>query len=136
MEINQKQNDRISIMIGLSLLSIFVLFYYCSQENINSKLDSCSIVTIAYPQKFVPQSNLYYYFKLNNVKIEDGYNVPFNNMGKFFRSSNLMKERFWIKVYCNDYHVNSIYWDAKVPDTLQFIPKNGWSKIPYGLGDN
>jgi hypothetical protein len=61
--------------------------------------------------------------------------MTFPTMGKFERGRHLMNERFWVRVYCKDFSVNRIYWEAKVPDTLQFIPPNGWKEIPYGLGD-
>ena len=132
---SEKTNDIISISIGLILFGIFLLLYYYQEKRIESKLESCSVITIAYPKKFVPNGHIYYNFTLNNLTIEDSYTIPFPTMGKFHRNSTLLSMRFWIRVYCDDYEVNKIYWDANVPDTLQFIPKNGWKEIPYGIVD-
>jgi hypothetical protein len=132
-EVDDKSDNIISVIIGLVLISIFFIFYYLDEKRKDEKLDSCSIITIAYSTRFVPQSTLYYYFYLNNSKIEYSYTIPFSTMGKFSRNSTLLNERFWIRVYCKDYQLNSICWEVKVPDTLQYIPNNGWAKIPYGL---
>jgi len=42
-------------------------------------------------------------------------------------------ERYFLETACHDPYLSEACWDIKVPDTLQFIPENGWDKIPYGL---
>ena len=40
----------------------------------------------------------------------------------------------FLKVTCNQDGLGKVLWDIPVPDTLTFIPKNGWDEMPYGLG--
>ena len=137
MEIEPKNlNDHQAL--GLVLLFIILIGgmirFYINQENdAKDKILECPIITIAYPDKFVPRSKIYYSFYLNGKKSNSSYTMPFPNMGKFKRDNNLIYERFWVQVNCKDNSINRIYWEAKVPDTLKFIPANGWDKIPYGL---
>ena len=99
----------------------------------NAEISKCPIITVAYPEKFIPRSHIYYGFKIKGKNYHDSFIMPYPTMGKFERGKNLMKERFWVQISCNDYTISRIYWEAKVPDTLQFVPPNGWDKIPYGL---
>ena len=118
------------VMVGGTLLA-----YYFQEKRANEEINSCTIITVAYPKRWVSKATLYYYFYIKGKKLEDGETMRHLTMGKFERGRHLMKDRFWVRVYCKDLQVNRIYWDAKVPDTLQYIPKEGWKEIPYGLAE-
>lgn len=118
----------LTLIIGGTFLALFI-----QEEYEEKKLNECQRVTIAYPIKFSGRSKIYYKFTLNGKSFEHGYTMPFPTMGKFERGEHLLKERFWIRVNCNDDYYNKIVWDVNVPDTLQYIPASGWDKIPYNL---
>lgn len=118
-------------MLLVIITMVLVLFFWDKYEE--RKINECPRVTIAYPTKFSGQSDIYYKFTLSGKTFERGYTMPFPTMGKFKRGRHLLKERFWIRVNCNDDYYNKIVWDVKVPDTLQYIPASGWDKIPYNL---
>ena len=48
-----------------------------------------------------------------------------------------MSNRYWVQISCTDFRYREMhYWDIKVPDTLSYVPFEGWKEIPYDLGEN
>ena len=120
-------------IIIFSVILLVLLAVFIQDSYIERKINECPIVTIAYPTKFSGRSTIYYKFTIRGETFEHEYTIPHPTMGKFERGRHLLKERFWLRVNCNDDYYNFIYWDVKVPDTLNYIPFSGWNKIPYGL---
>jgi hypothetical protein len=61
----------------------------------------------------------------NSVRAEDA--------GLTYTKRSVMSKRYFVRVFCDDLQVNRIHWDIPVPDTLTYVPPNGWHNIPYGL---
>ena len=106
------------------------------QENkITNQLNECSFYTVAKPVRMPIQHKIYFNFYYQGKKYEDATSVGAGDLGYFYSKSSAMSTRYWVRVYCKDLTVNRIYWEHKVPDTLQYIPLKGWEEIPYGLGE-
>lgn len=111
----------------------FIIFYYRQEQGITGKLDECSFYTIATPVKMSTSHIVYFNFSYKDIKYEQSANVGAEDLGISYTTSEILSSRYWIKVYCKDLHVNRIIWKHPVPDTLQYVPAEGWKDIPYGL---
>jgi hypothetical protein len=123
----------LGLIIGVGTL----VAYFIQEQMAQSNIYECPKFTVGYPQKFIPQGHIFYYFYYGSHKQENSFIIDTGGQKGVFENSEkeLMNTRFWIQLNCKKPHINRIYWDAKVPDTLQFIPPNGWKEIPYGLAD-
>ena len=106
------------------------------QENkITDQLNECSFYTIAFPTKMPTSHDVYFSFYHQETKYKDQTTVGSEDLGLFYTNKEILTSRYWVRIYCKDFAVKRIYWEAKVPDTLQYIPPKGWEEIPYGLGE-
>jgi hypothetical protein len=112
---------------------IFWYFYSRQEDRITKKLEECCIVTLIEPIRMPDTHKLYFKYRLNNQKYESSNSVGSEDLGMLYSRSKILNMRFFVKIYCQDYSVNRVQWDIPVPDTLQFIPVNGWTSIPYDL---
>ncbi|MFD2520094.1 hypothetical protein [Emticicia soli] len=71
-----------------------------------------------------------YYYK--NVQYEGSSNVGAEDLG-FYSINEILSNRYWVQVNCKDFNIKRVRWEYTVPDTLQFVPANGWNTIPYDL---
>jgi hypothetical protein len=132
---DKKEEKRNKIICILFIIGMFTWLFLIERAD-RQKLNDCSIITIAYPTKWIPRATIKYNFTLHGKNIRRGETMTYPTMGQFERGKHLLNERFWVKVYCKDFTLSRIYWEAKVPDTLTYVPPNGWSEIPYGLANN
>ena len=118
-------------LIWVVVLSIptFIVLYYLQESKITDKLEECSF----YPIRMPTQTTMYYNFSYQGKKYENGTSVGAGELGYSYSRSSAMSTRYWVRIYCKDFAVKRICWEAKVPDTLQYIPPKGWEEIPYGL---
>jgi hypothetical protein len=130
-----KQQNIAGIFMVSSMTLLFIWIYYDDKWR-EERIQSCPYITIAYPTRWRPQASFDFYFYMNGKKREGSVTMTFPTMGKYERGRHLLKERFWVRANCKDYRDNKIYWNITVPDTLQYIPPNGWKEIPYGLAKN
>ncbi|WP_147322774.1 hypothetical protein [Emticicia sp. C21] len=93
-------------------------------------MSQCTKVTVGTVKRttFVNDSavkTVYFDIEYNGEKltIDDDYGGKMKNKG----------ERYFIVLSCTRPNFSEAYWDIPVPDTLKFIPQNGWDKIPYNL---
>lgn len=112
---------------------VFCTAYFIQEHNANSKIESCPIVTVAYPIRMPDSHKLYFFYHYRGKRYEDAASLGSDDLGCCYTIREVLASRFWVQVYCKDLSVSRIYWEAKVPDTLQYIPANGWDKIPYGF---
>ena len=133
--------NQIKSGISFAGVIIFLTLYgrYRSQELIN-KLHSCSYYTIskpvrAYKRNWMPR--LTYSYTIKSQKIEETESVGVLESGSIWGIDldELSHKRLLVQVYCKDLNKHKILWDITIPDTLQYIPANGWKEIPYGLGE-
>lgn len=117
--------------IGCTIL--FYIFHKNEEKNENIKLEECSFYTIAIPIKMSSSHRLFFYYKYGGNRYEYFHYVSANDLGAFYTQKSILKGRYWLRVYCKDSKILRIYWKIKVPDTIQYIPINGWKEIPYGL---
>ncbi len=56
------------------------------------------------------------------------------NTNDGLKNNDRVKEgRVFLKLSCEQPSIANVYWDIPVPDTLTFVPTNGWNDVPYGL---
>ena len=134
MKIFEKFNAKIHIpvLMVLSLVILQLRVYYKNQV-----LNECTKITVASPYEigggYKTGYNMYYTYTLNSTQIKDYDGVDkgdYNANGESY----YLKKRFFLKVSCNDVKNTKIIWSVLVPDTLNYVPANGWDKIPYNLG--
>ena len=102
----------------------------------NKKLSKCSVYTIGTITRVYTlrgQTRAAYYYKINgkNVEKTKGVNNFDTNESWSVDMDKLRTRRLMLQVYCNDINVHRVLWDVAVPDTLRYIPTNGWKQIPF-----
>ena len=122
------------LFIISSLVAFFISFYFQEVE-ITEKLNECSFYTVATPTEMTTSHSMYFKFYYNNKTYDDYTTVGAEDLGLSYTKRSAMSTRYWVRVYCKDLNIIRMYWDTKVPDTLQYIPKEGWKEIPYGLAE-
>ncbi len=116
-------------------LPLFYVSYFMQEKKITNQLEECSFYTVAVPISITVKQKLSYRFLIHGEWQNDYVRASADDLGYFYTRKQVLNSRFWVRVYCKDFKVNRIYWEAKVPDTLQYIAPNGWEEIPYGLGE-
>ena len=111
-----------------------VLIHQCFNE---SKISDCSRITIAI---ITGKSGSFSTIKTLNYEYTCNVKVIFGADGEgikdydFFKNFNVAeKKRFFVKYSCADNNISKLIWTVSVPDTLNYIPADGWAKIPYDL---
>lgn len=127
-----KKDTRGLIAFGILML-IFYFFYFRQERRITAKLKECSFYTIMEPRYMSSNSYLYYDFYYDYTRYSSSTTIGSEDVGIDHTKESVMRERYWIQVYCNDFKTDRILWKIPVPDTLKHIPPKGWKKIPYGL---
>ena len=127
----------IIVMAIIPILCViaFEVFFYRQEKTITNQLKECSFYTVATPTEMNTSTSMFYKFNYKDVEYEKYTTVGSGDLGLTYTIRSAMSTRYWVRVYCKDLNINRMYWDAKVPDTLQYIPKEGWKEIPYGLAE-
>ena len=99
------------------------------------KLSDCSVYTIAVNKrvKYLKLNPWFDYdFSYKNQVLTRDARIPSSETNEWERVNKAEWEnrRFWVQVHCEDAKTHKILWDYKVPDTLRFIPQNGWNELP------
>ena len=99
-------------------------------------LSECTKITVANPYEigggYKTGYIMYYTYILNSKQVKDYDGVDkgdYNANG----DSYYLKKKFFLKVSCTDVKNTEVIWSVPVPDTLNYVPINGWDKIPYNL---
>lgn len=113
---------------------IGLLVYHRNNE---AKINECSRITIA---TITGKSGGFSTAKTLNYVYKCDTNVFFGADGEgikdfdFFKNFNIAeKKRLFVKYSCVNNHISKLIWNVSVPDTLNYIPADGWAKIPYNL---
>lgn len=130
-EKNMKKNIPYLIF---AFVIISVLIHQCNYE---TKMNDCNRITIA---TITGKSGGFSTAKTLNYVYKCDANVFFGADGEgikdydFFINFNVAeKKRFFVKYSCVDNNISKLIWNVSVPDTLKYIPADGWAKIPYNL---
>ncbi len=99
---------------------------------ISRKLNECSFFTIMTPIRMPNSHRVYFSYYYKNVQYEGSSNVGAEDLG-FYSINEILSNRYWVQVNCKDFNIKRVRWEYTVPDTLQFVPANGWNTIPYDL---
>ena len=126
--------NNIKVLIFIIFCAIVFAFFYVRQERgITKKLNECSFFTVLTPVRMPSSNQMYFSYYYNYKRYEGGTSVGPDDIGYRWSNRSIMNNRYWVQVYCKDFEVTRVRWEYEVPDTLQYIPANGWDKIPYGL---
>jgi hypothetical protein len=116
----------IAVLLGVTIYSLYVGY----------AVRKCSRISLVSPTRIVGSGKIGYHldftFSINNRIIDGSNRIP-RDIYSDHKDSYFLKNRFFIKVSCENDNFHRIVWDFVVPDTLQYVPANGWDKIPYGL---
>ena len=101
-----------------------------------NKISTCHKVTIATviggSGSFSTRRGLTYTYKYNSIQFSDSDgNIQDYSYFKDFKK--YKNKKYFVKLSCDNPSISELIWDIEVPDTLKFIPIDGWSKIPYEL---
>lgn len=130
----EKDRNRTKALIFIIVCAVLFYFFYSSQEKkISQKLDKCSFFTIMVPIRMPNSHKVYFYYYYKNVKYENSSSIGAEDLGPFYSMGEILRNRYWVQVSCEDVNINRVKWEFTVPDSLQFVPINGWNTIPYGL---
>jgi hypothetical protein len=126
----KKNKSYFIAIIGFSLIFILAIF---DTKNKNKKLDECSFYTIIHPIRMPDTHKLYFYYFLNNVKIESSASLSAEHYSEWINVKHFLSKRFLARINCTDKYVNRIYWSIPILDSLQHVPEAGWKEIPNGF---
>lgn len=117
-----------------AFIIIGLLIRQCYNE---AKINECSRITIA---TITGKSGSFSTAKTLNYVYKCDANVFFGVDGEgikdydFFKSFNVAeKKRVFVNYSCVNNNISKLVWNISVPDTLNYIPADGWAKIPYNL---
>lgn len=120
------------------LIVLVIVWLFIRRIYINNIISSCNKYTIATGSKitggYKSGYSLNYIFKYKKQDFigSDGDGIDkgdFNKKGGY----SYLNRRYFVLFYCNDPSKSKIIWNIQIPDTLHYIPENGWDKTPYGL---
>ena len=136
-ELDTRYDIPARIIVALFVLSVpaFFIFYNRQESKITDQLNECSFYTIINPTRMATHHRMYYYFYHKNKRYDDYTRVEADELRYYYTKKGAMSSRYWVRIYCKDFKISRVQWAAKVPDTLQYIPANGWKEIPYDLGE-
>ena len=120
-----------SVIVGSALI-----FIYIQYREESKKLSHCSVYTIGNIDRVFTirgQTRIDYYYNVGEktAKTTEGVNNFDTNESWSVDVEKLSKRRLLLQVSCHDINVNRILWDIPVPDTLRYVPANGWKEIPF-----
>ncbi|MFC3812828.1 hypothetical protein [Lacihabitans lacunae] len=123
---NLKNEYKNVLNVGLPFLVILVILFIYFEN----KLEKCYRISICrvigFESDFEGGSSPLFAYEYNSVMYKNGGAGDMSNI-------NQLNSRYFIKVSCGNPKIVKIIRDVHVPDTLKFIPTNGWVEIPYGL---
>jgi hypothetical protein len=126
-------NAKIVIPLILIFGIWFTFSFWKQEKDITEKLDSCSFITVMSPTRMPDSHKVYFTFMYNDSLVRSSGTVGAYDLGMFYNIDEILNSRYFVSVYCDNFKVNRVNWEAKVPDTLMYVPKKGWDKIPYDL---
>jgi hypothetical protein len=129
-------NAKIVIPLVIIFGIWFAYSFWKQEKGITNKIESCSFVTVMTPTRMPDSHKVYFTFMYNDSLVRSTGTVGAGDLGMFYSIDKILNSRYFISVYCNDLQINRVIWNVKVPDTLRFIPKKGWDKIPNNLLNN
>jgi hypothetical protein len=115
-----RKRIEIPLFILVSLFCIFEIFSECNQL-IKHPRYTIGVITEFYYSGYGVKS-IRYTYKVNGVEYEKGA----------FYSSGEIGRRYFVKFSSLNPRYNDLFEDSPVPDTLQYVPPEGWEKIPKG----
>ena len=122
----------IIIVLFLSFFA-FCVWYFVTEAR---KLEECSFYTIATPTEMTTSHKLYFSYPYKGKIYNSSTNVGAEDVGLFYTKTSVMSNRYWVQINCPDFKYQKMHWDIKVPDTLSYVPFEGWKEIPYDLAEN
>lgn len=123
--------------ISYLIFAFVIIGLFISHCNNETKINDCNRITIA---TITGKSGGFSTTKTLNYTYKCDANVFFGADGEgikdydFFKNFSIAeKKRFFVKYSCVNNNISKLIWNISVPDTLNYIPADGWAKIPYDL---
>ncbi|MBO0939084.1 hypothetical protein J2I47_21195 [Fibrella sp. HMF5335] len=123
----------------LCVIAFFLTFEYVKKQSREKEFAQCSRFTIAKVDRLKYRKLRYeiiYSFSINEKQIEYDDRTGPNDTGDWLsqKPDSLRHRRFWVQLDCGDPKTHKLLWDYRVPDSVSFIPKEGWKTLPtYAL---
>ncbi|SOE21434.1 hypothetical protein SAMN06298216_1902 [Spirosomataceae bacterium TFI 002] len=121
------------ILIIFALFLIFQIVEFGQGERISKRLQDCSYVSVLTPIRMPDTHSVFFNYEYQGKKNKGYTIVGAEDVGYLYTKTEILHSRFFVRISCFNPKMFSVVWDIKVPDSLTFVPKNGWDKIPYGL---
>jgi hypothetical protein len=133
---NKKISPKASYITGCTILGGLLLWVFVADRAVSKKINSCSIYTVAQITDIYQlrgQTRIGYQYKINakTVKADKGVTNFDTNESWSVDTKKLSKRRLLLRVYCKDVSIHQIEWDTYVPDTLRYVPRQGWHTMPF-----
>ncbi len=133
-----KKTDKIALFCFIFVVFGSITLFLLQEKRLDNELDECSIYSVADVTKVYQLRGITYAkykFRIDTTVINDETSVGPTDTGEWWDidREKLRKRRLLIKISCRNFNANKVIWDSFVPDTLKFIPANGWKKIPFSL---
>lgn len=130
------KSQKIGVTISIVVVIFLILVYLIQNKRLSEKLAHCSSYTIAEVTRVYRlrgMAHVVYWYKIGTQKVENDKSVNVYDTGESWMVNlhNLQKRRLLIQVYCADKTEHRIRWDIQVPDTLRYIPVEGWKELPF-----
>ena len=132
------KTSNIILCISFSLLAIV---FFVQSWSVRKKLSACSVYTVGkitrvYSVRGQVRATYFYRVNAKTVQATDDGVSNFDTGESWTVDMNkLSKRRLLLQVYCDDISVHRILWKVSIPDTLQFVPTQGWKELPFVKSD-
>ncbi len=132
----RKRNKETKRNLYLIFFLLFTVLLLNSWRN-QYILTLCNRITIATVTGGAGSPNtrkaLVYFYKYKNKEFIDNDGKGLKDFKSFMELKEQKNKRYFVRFSCTHPDISELCWEVVVPDTLQYIPTNGWDKIPYGL---
>ncbi len=131
---NRNKETKRNFYITFSFIITVILLNYWHNNYMLSLCTKISIATVTGGSGgFSTGKSLLYTYKFKNKEFYGSDGSGVKDYSSFVDFSIYKNKKYFVKISCTNPDISELCWEVVVPDTLQYIPPNGWDKIPYGL---
>ena len=124
-----KSDEQRNVIVFIVIIITICLTVYIAQ---NILINRCYRIVIG---TIIKKSSVFDSYE-TKLTLNFHYNNEIITTTSMDNENGRIGERCFLKIACAYPKHSEAYWNIKIPDTLQYIPVNGWDKIPYGLDNS